>query len=131
MGRGHLSRLLPLLVVLAVAAPAAAASTLPFRVVAHGPSSRPIRPDPYAVLAAAPKSVSVTVYGAFGCKDHRVRVDRVTQAARLLTVHLTLKPLAPGTMECAAVYETYRVLVVPRSALHPTPTKAAVTLARA
>ena len=73
----------------------------------------------------------MTVYGAFGCKDHRVRVDRVTQTARLLTVRLTLKPLAPGTMECAAVYETYRVLRIPRSSLRPLPTKAAVTVAGA
>jgi hypothetical protein len=66
------------------------------------------------------------VFGPFGCKDGRVHVARVTQTARMLVVHLSLEPLTPGAMECQAIYETARVLVVSRAALHGTPTKATV-----
>jgi hypothetical protein len=154
VGRRHLSRLLPLLVALVVVASAAAASTIPFRVAARSitdPSGATAKP--FAILgtsaltahrivvrvppeAAQPvleanfrRSIVLGVFGPFGCKDGRVHVTRVTQAERTLTVHLAIKPLAPGMMECLAIYETVRVLVVPRAALHGTPTKVTVTVA--
>ncbi|HEY2778097.1 MAG TPA: hypothetical protein VGI77_09355 [Gaiellaceae bacterium] len=109
MGRRHLSRLLPFGLALAVAASAAAASAIPFRVVVHGISTGLATAKPFALVG--PSRVSV----------HRIVLD--------LTVHLTLKPLAPGTAECQAIFETARVLVVPRAALHGTPAKAMVTVA--
>jgi len=150
VGRGHLSRLLLLGIALAVAAPAAAASTVPFRVAAHGTSAGAPAARPFAILGTSAASghrivlrvtpqvalpvlrtnfrtqIVLAVFGPFGCKDGRVRVARVTQTGRMLVVHLSLEPLAPGTMECQAIYETARVLVVSRAALHGTPTKATV-----
>jgi hypothetical protein len=155
VGRGDLSRLALLILVLAVAVPAAAASTIPFRVVAHGISSGTMRAKPFAVVGTSRvsahviaadlssgdaqavlrtnfrTSIAVGVFGAFGCKDARVHVTRVTQSGTMLTVHLSIKRLPPGTMECLAVFETARVLVIPRGALHGTPTRATVTVAGA
>ena len=150
MGRGHLSRLLLLGIALAVAAPAAAAGTVPFRVAAHGTSAGAPAARPFAILGTSTVSghrivVRVTpavalpelranfrtqivlgVFGPFGCKDGRVHVARVTQTARMLVVHLSLEPLTPGAMECQAIYETARALVVSRAALHGASTKATV-----
>ena len=154
MGRRHLTRLAPLLAVLVVVASAAAAGTIPFRIASHG-ISNPMRATakPFAILGtsrvtahrivvrvtpdvAQPvllanfrKQIVLGVFGPFGCKDGRVRVARVTQSGTMLIVHLSIKPLAPGMMECLAIYETVRVLVLPRSALHGTPTKATVVVA--
>jgi hypothetical protein len=154
VGRRHLSRALPVLLALVVVASAAAASAIPVRVTARGasdPGSTAAKPFgilgtsaitarrivlrvPPAVarpvLAANFRtSIVLGVFGPFGCKDGRVRVARVTQSGKILTVHLSIKPLAPGMMECLATYETVRVLVVPRAALHGTPTKVAVAVA--
>jgi hypothetical protein len=154
VGRRHLSRILPLLVALVVVASAAAASTIPFRVTARGVSDpATTSAKPFAILGTSAvtarrivmrvppavarpvlaanfrKSIVLGVFGPFGCKDGRVRVARVTQASKILTVHLSIKPLAPGLMECLAIYETVRVLVVPRAALHGIPTKVAVAVA--
>jgi hypothetical protein len=137
-------------IALAVAAPAAAASTVPFRVAAHGISAGAPTAKPFAILGTSPvsghrivlgvspevaqpvlaanfrKQIVLGVFGPFGCKDRRVRVVRLTQTGRMLVVHLSLKPLDSGMMECQAIYETARVLVVSRAALHGTPTKATV-----
>lgn len=142
-----------MIIALAVAGSAAAAGTIPFRVIAHGISTLKTTPKPFALVASSRadarriildvppaaaqavlrtsfrRSIVVGVFGPFGCKDDRVGVARVTQAGTVLTVHLTVKPLAPGTVECQAVYETARVLVVPRAALHGVPAKAMVTVA--
>jgi hypothetical protein len=91
----------------------------------------PIDAGQPVLLANYRTSVVLGVFGPFGCKDDRVRVARVTQSDKILTVHLSIKPLARGMMECHAIYETVRVLVVPRAALHGTPTKAVVTVAGA
>ncbi|HST15983.1 MAG TPA: hypothetical protein VLJ44_14140 [Gaiellaceae bacterium] len=130
---------------LAVAAPAAAAGTIPFRVVAHDIAATRTTLKPFALVATSPNSahrivvavpthaaqpvlranyrtsIVVGVFGPFGCKDGRIHVARVTQSGTMLTVHLSLKPLAAGTMECQAIYETVRVLVVPRAPLHRAP----------
>jgi hypothetical protein len=135
---------------LAVAAPAAAASTVPFRVAAHGITDGAPTAKPFAILGTSAASghqivlrvsspvahpvlranfrtqIVLGVFGPFGCEDGRVRVARVTQAERMLVVHLSLRPLAPATAECQAIYETARVLVVSRAALHGAPTKATV-----
>lgn len=152
MGRRHLSRVLPFVIVLAAAASAAAASTVPFRVVARGIATGTTTAKPFAIVAtsrvaahpivlrlpaaAQPlrradyrTSIALGVFGPFGCRDHRVGVARVTQTGRMLTVHLTMKALAPGTAECDAVYETGRVLVLPRAALAAISTKATVVVA--
>jgi hypothetical protein len=150
VGGGHLSRLLLLGIALAVAAPAAAASTVPFRVAAHGISAGAPTAKPFAILGTSPvsghrivlrvpmevaqpvlaanfrKQVVLGVFGPFGCEDRRVRVVRLTQTGKMLVVHLSLKPPDSGMMECQAIYETARVLVVSRAALHGTPTKATV-----
>ena len=137
------------MIVLAATASAAAASTVPFRVVAHGIATGTSTAKPFAIVAtsrAAARpivlrlpaaaqplrradfrtSIALGVFGSFGCRDHRVRVARVSQTGRMLTVHLTIKALAPGTAECDAVYETARVLVLPRAASAANPTTATV-----
>ncbi len=153
MGRRHLSRILPLLVALVVVVSAAAASAIPFRLAARGVSDPATSTaKPFAILGTSAAtarrivlrvspavarpvlaanfrtSIVLGVFGPFGCKDVRVHVARVTQSGKILTVHLSIRPLAPGQMECLAIYETVRVLVVPRAALHGTPTKVAVAV---
>ena len=150
MGRRHLSRFLLPVLALAAVATAAAACIVSFRVASHGIATGATTAKPFAILGTSPltahrivlrvppavaqpvlranfrTSVVLGVFGPFGCKDGRVRVDRVTQSGTMLAVHLSLKPLVPGTMECHAIYETVRVLVVPRATLHGTPTRATV-----
>jgi hypothetical protein len=77
------------------------------------------------------RSAVVAVFGEFGCEDHRVAVTSIVQHGALLVVSLVLRPLAPGTMECMALFETYRLLAVPKTALkRPHPTSAEAVLAR-
>jgi hypothetical protein len=140
---------------LAAAASASAATTISFRLAAHGiatgarprmstavlatspKSARPIVVDVPAAAARVArnlnyrKSVLVGVFGSFGCTDARVHVSRIVEQGRTLIVRLVVKPIAPGTAECMAIYTTYRLLVVPRSALKQVPTAAKVTVARA
>jgi hypothetical protein len=74
----------------------------------------------------------VAVFGPFGCKDGRIDVVSLTQRGSTLAVGLRERAPAPGTMECMAIFETFRLLTVPKAALHkPYPTHATVTLARA
>jgi hypothetical protein len=74
----------------------------------------------------------VAVFGPFGCKDGRVDVTSLAQRGGTLRVRLRERPVAPGTVECMAIFETFRLLVVPKSALQkPYPTRATVSLARA
>jgi len=155
VGRGHLSLTL-LVVLLAAAASAAAASSIPWRIAAHGvatgapPSDVPVavlvasKPGTARIVARVPASaaraaravnyrtsVLVGVFGPFGCTDARITVARIVEHGRTLIVRLVRKPLPPGTMECLAIFTTYRLLVVPRSALARVPTAARVTLAGA
>jgi hypothetical protein len=153
VGRRHLSRLLPAVITLAAVASAAAASAIPFRVAAHSVAPGATSARPFALVATStsaahriavhlpPKTAQVVLranyrtsfavgaFGPFGGKDGRVHVARVTQSGRMMTVHLSIKPLPPGTMECLAIYETARVLLIPRAALHGAPATAAVTVA--
>jgi hypothetical protein len=74
----------------------------------------------------------VAVFGPFGCKDGRIDVASLTQRGNVLAVGMRERSLAPGTMECMAIFETFRLLTVPKAALgRPYPTRATVTLARA
>jgi hypothetical protein len=74
----------------------------------------------------------VAVFGPFGCRDGRIDVGSLTQRGSTLTVRLRERSPDPGTMECMAIFETFRLLTVPKAALHtPYPTRATVTLARA
>jgi hypothetical protein len=74
----------------------------------------------------------VAVFGPFGCKDARVEVDSVAQRGASLAVRLRERRPAPDTVECMGIFETFRLLTVPKAALEkPYPTRATVTLARA
>ena len=64
------------------------------------------------------RNAAVAMFAQFGCMDHRVAVTSMTQrAGGMLVVSLAEKPLAPGTMECQAIYPTYRLLAVPKTSL--------------
>jgi hypothetical protein len=140
---------------LAVAVPAATAA-IRWRVLADGAAPGPGVSSPTASLAldrsgamalAAKlpgtaarivrtvdfsRSAVVAIFGEFGCRDHRIAVSALVQQGRTLDVRLVERPLGPGTAECMAIFPTYRVLSLDRSALRsPLPTRATVTVARA
>jgi hypothetical protein len=71
------------------------------------------------------RNAAVAIFAQFGCKDHRVAVTSVAQrAGGTLVVSLVERQPAPGTMECQAIYPTYRLLAVPKSSLmRPYPTR--------
>jgi len=156
VGRRHLSRLaLGTALSLAAVTPVAAATIITWRVIAQGVATSPASANPYAIVATSSaaarsivvrvppsarakalavdyrSSVVVGVFGPFGCRDHRVHVSRIDERSHTLRVHLTMTPLPPGTMECQAIFPTYRLLVVPRSALSRVPTRASVSLVAA
>ena len=156
MGRRHLSRLaVGTAFTLAAVTPVADASSIHWRVVAHGAATSPATTDPYAIVATSrvaarpivervPRaagakaggvdfrsSILVGVFGPFGCRDPRIHVTRIDESGRTLHVHLTMTPLPPGTMECRALFPTFRLLAVPRSDLPRIPSRASVTLASA
>jgi len=76
------------------------------------------------------RNAAVAVFSQFGCKDHRVAVTSIAQrAGSKLVVSLVERPLAAGTMECQAVYPTYRLLAVLKSSLsRPYPTRSEATV---
>jgi hypothetical protein len=76
------------------------------------------------------RNAVVALFAQFGCKDHRVAVTSMTQrAGRMLVVSLAERPLAPGTMECQAIYPVYRLLAVPKTSLsRPYPTRSEASL---
>jgi hypothetical protein len=70
----------------------------------------------------------VGIFGEFGCSDSRVAVTSIAQRGATLSVRLVTRPPAPGTVECMALYPTYRLLLVPKASLtRPYPTRAVVT----
>jgi hypothetical protein len=78
------------------------------------------------------RKVALGIFGQFGCRDARVRITGIEQTARLLRVRLALRPLVAGTVECLAIYPTFRLVEIARSELGPRlPTRVAVSLARA
>jgi hypothetical protein len=75
------------------------------------------------------RNAVVAIFSEFGCKDGRVAVNSMTQRSGTLAVSLVERPLAPGTMECQALYPTYRLLAVPKSSLaRPYPTRSEARL---
>jgi hypothetical protein len=155
MGRGNLSRAVAFAAValLLLVSDGSAATTLPSRLIASGTAvggriagmqarialsrsatasfAGSLTPAARAKLAAVDfsRSAAVAVFGEFGCRDSRVSVGRVDRSAKAIAVHLVERPLPPGTVECMAIFETFRLLTVPRSSLGtPAPTRAAVTL---
>jgi hypothetical protein len=155
VGRRHLIRIATAVAIaLTLAAPAGAA--VRWRLLADGPSAGSPSSSTVAVVAlnrAATAKFSgrltdaaraklgkvqfssdavVAIFGEFGCRDPSIVVSSIEQHGSTLALNLIERPPAPGTMQCMAIYETYRVLLVAKSQLHlPYPTRAAVTLARA
>jgi hypothetical protein len=155
VGRGHLIRAAALGASLAaLTLPAGSAgATIGWRTIADGPASGAAVPSPtgYVALdrAAArsqlaahlpagararlatvdfPRSALLGILGEFGCSDSRVAVTSIAQRRATLAVRLVKRPPAPGTVECMAIYPTYRLLVVPKASLaRPYPTRAVVT----
>ena len=134
--------------------PASAGAAVTWRTLADGasPGNPVVRPAAYVALTrsgAAPflsrlpsagvaaldkvdftTNVVVAIIGEFGCRDGRIAVSSIAQRGTTLAVNLVQRPLAPGTAECMAIFGTYRLLSVPRSALRrPYPAHATVTLA--
>ena len=71
------------------------------------------------------RNAALAVFSEFGCKDGRVAVASMAQRSGTLVVSLVEQPLAPGTMECQALFPTYRLLAVPKASLaRPYPTRA-------
>ena len=78
------------------------------------------------------RHVVVAIFGEFGCRDHRIAVTSIVRHGSRLAIGLTERRPRPGTVECMAIYQTYRLLSVPRASLaRPYPTRAVVSLARA
>jgi hypothetical protein len=72
----------------------------------------------------------IAVFGPFGCRDHRVAVTSVVQQRRAIVVALAERALRPGTVECLAIYPTYRLLALAKTQLEqPYPTRAVARLA--
>jgi hypothetical protein len=154
VGRRHLSRIAAVaaLVALVMSAPAAASSK--WRVAARGDAHELGSQAGYVALDRAhaklftpwldargvsalakvdfSRQAAVAVFGPYGCADDRVDVASVAQHDSVLAVRLVEHSLPPGTVQCFAIFETYRLLTVDKSALvKPYPTRATVTLARA
>jgi hypothetical protein len=155
VGRGHLIRVAALGASLsALVLPSGpAGATISWRTIADGPASGPAAQSAtgYVALdrAAAQSQLAarlpaagrarlaavdfardalVGIFGEFGCSDSRVAVSSIAQRGTTLAVRLVKRPQAPGTVECMALYPTYRLLLVPKSSLaRPYPTRALVT----
>jgi hypothetical protein len=76
------------------------------------------------------RNAVVAIFSQFGCKDHRVAVTSLAQRkSATLVVSLDERPQDPGTMECQAIYPTYRLLAVPKASLtRPYPTRSEARL---
>ena len=154
MGRRHLSRAAAYaaLVALVLAAPAAASLRwqVASRGVAHGFTGEQVgyvavvrsaaksftaKIDPTGVAALDKVDFSrlavVAVFGPYGCADSRIDVTSVAQHDSTLAVTLVEHEPKPGSVQCMAIFETYRLLEVSKAGLQkPYPTRVQVTLAR-
>ena len=156
MGRRHLAAFLASAAAwLVLVAPAGAG--IGWRVVADGQAAGAPASTPKAYLAADRPAATaqfssrltdaaraklarfdfshdalLAIFGEFGCSDHRIAVSSIGQSGAALEVKLVERPPAPGTVECMAIYQTYRFLAVAKASLgRPFPTSAKVSLARA
>jgi hypothetical protein len=72
----------------------------------------------------------VAVFGEWGCQDGRISVSSVVRRGAAVVVTLVRKPLTPGTVECQALYPTFRLLAITKAGLgRPLPTRAQAQLA--
>jgi len=156
VGRRHLSRAAVVaLALLLPGAPALASASPTWQLVARGTARGATdqltgyvaldRPSATAWAARTGKSGAaalrgtdfsrnaiVAVFGPFGCKDGRIDVTSLTQRGSTLVVRLRERMPALATVECMAIFETFRLLTVPKAGLHkPYPMHATVALARA
>jgi hypothetical protein len=131
---------------LVVASPAA--TSVRWREVARGPTGDATAPDapplvvrtradaqtierflPEAGRAALARvdlrrSLVVALFSDLGCKDRRLVVTAIERRGPVLRVTEVLKPLAPGEVECQALYGVYRVLALPKAQFaQPYPTR--------
>jgi hypothetical protein len=141
---------------LAAAASAAAARLLTWQPLAHGVATKDDGAAPVGILASSKlgahrlvvrvppqagqtalrldyrRRVALGVFGRFGCRDARVRINRIERTTSLLRVRLVMQPLAPGKVECLAIYPTFRLVALERNDLgSPVPTRVVVSLAGA
>ena len=150
MGRGHLIRAAAALAALALAAPAAAGT---WREIADGrttgvPATRTVayialsRADAAAFSKRLGRGVSkldqvnwkttaiVAVLADWGCSDDMVAVGDVKQKGAALHVLLVHGEPPAGTASCQALFGVYRLLTVPKTALHkPYPTRVVIDVA--
>jgi hypothetical protein len=76
------------------------------------------------------KRAVVAVFGEFGCQDPQIAVTSIVQRGTQLHVALRRTPLPPGTVQCMAIFGTYRLLSVRKASLRaPYPTRVEVSLA--
>ena len=154
MGRRNLSRaaaLLALALLIPAAASGATRTTIHWRILADGPSSGSsvsatrgyvaltragtaqfsdrLTDASSAKLARAnfSKDAVVAIFGEFGCRDSSIFVSSIVQRGTALAVKLVERH-KPGTMQCMAIYQTYRFLLVAKSQLErPSPTRVSVS----
>ena len=155
MGRRHLSRgaLAALGLALALVPSGGAATQLRWRLIASGAAAaqatapmdghaaltkRAAKPIAARLPAAAAARLAkvdfarkavLGVFGRFGCKDGLISVVGVERTGPDFVVRLRQRPPPPGTAQCQAIFETFRLLTVDKSSLRrPYPTKLVVTL---
>jgi hypothetical protein len=150
VGRGHLIRVAAAVGALALAAPAVGGT---FHELADGlttgaPATTTVayvalsRSDASAFSRHLGRGVSnlehvnwkttalVAVLADWGCSDNLVDIAGVTQKGAALHVLLVHGQPPAGTASCQALYGVYRLLTVPKSALHkPYPTRAVIDVA--
>ena len=148
--------MLVLTLVLAAAASAAAARVVTWQLLARGVATKndgaatigilaPSKAAAHRLVLRVPvqaaqtvlrldygRRVALGIFGQFGCRDGRLRIAGVERTGTLLRVRLALRPLTAGTVECLAIYPTFRLVAIQRSDLGPgLPTRVAVSLAPA
>jgi hypothetical protein len=76
------------------------------------------------------KTAVVAVLADWGCSDGMVSIGNVTQKGSKLHVLLVHGEPPAGTATCQALFGVYRLLTVPKSALHkPYPTSTVIDVA--
>jgi hypothetical protein len=156
MGRRHLSRAAALVSGLVLLAAAPAAAAVQWRLLAGGAARGPSVEAPKGYLALSRDATSafavrlgpvatsklarvdfsrqavVAIVGEFGCRDALVEVASLAQRGQVLAAKLLERTPPPGTVQCLALFPTYRLISVSRSSLvRPYPTRVAVSVARA
>jgi hypothetical protein len=152
VGRGHLIRSIAVLAALVLAAAAGAAGT--WREIADGRTTgAPVTGNPAAYVALTRADTAafssrlgagasklahvdwkttalVAILADWGCNDNMVGIGDVKQKATKVHVLLVHGEPPAGTANCQAVYGVYRLITVPKSALHkPYPTRAVIDVA--